>query len=242
MGFKSLRSHCFRPALFQRTPDLCPAVKTLTTILPPKDGGIVRRVRRSRGHGIAGLLLVMWSGCTSGGSADRSQASSTTSGPVGSELFTTATVPATSSTTSVTTSASTAPRACRGSDLQVTLGSSEGLGGTTYTPLIFDNRSSSPCALTSHPKVLFLDRSGRVIGQTAFTGESQMAVTLGPGEVASADIGVTSSSLGTCQRLIPATLRVVPPGGDAVSVATGDFAFCSGQNPGIGAFRSDSSR
>jgi hypothetical protein len=63
------------------------------------------------------------------------------------------------------------------------------------------------------------------------------AVTVAPGEVASATVGVTSQSLVDCQPVTPATLRVVLPGGGAVSAAAGDFAFCSGENPTIGAFR-----
>jgi hypothetical protein len=71
--------------------------------------------------------------------------------------FTTATVPATSPTTRETTATA---RACRVSDLRVTLEGSQGAGGTNYTPLAFKNRSSSRCALTGHPKVSFLDQVG----------------------------------------------------------------------------------
>ena len=120
--------------------------------------------------------------------------------------------------------------------MQVTLGSSQGLGGTTYTPLMFKNRSSSPCALNGHPKVSFLDGAGRVMGEAVSTGESRMTVTVAPADFASADIGV-ASSVDSCERVKPATVRVVPPGGGAVSVAAGDFGFCSGQNPTISAFR-----
>jgi uncharacterized protein DUF4232 len=195
-------------------------------------------------------MMMLLSGCTSGGSADRSQGSSTTSrsadagGPscgavrgrsVGCWDATAA--PTTSSTTSETTSATPASRACRVSDLQVRLGSSQGLGGTNYTPLIFRNRSSSRCSLTGHPKVSFLDRSARVIGQAAPTPLIDPPVTPGPGEVAIADIGVGSQSLGDCRPVTPATLRVVLPGGGAVSVAAGSFRFCPSQNPGIHEFQ-----
>jgi hypothetical protein len=166
--------------------------------------------------------MVLLGGCTSGGSVGGG---------------TTTTVPATSPTTSEMTEASSAAQACRGSALEVSLGSSEGLGGTSYTPLILKNRSSSGCALTGYPEVSFLDGSGQVIGQAASTGEEAVAVTLAPDEVGSADIGVTSISLGTCRRLTPASVRVVLPEGGAVSVAAGDFAFCPGENPTIGAFR-----
>jgi uncharacterized protein DUF4232 len=165
--------------------------------------------------------------------------------PRGSEgSFTTATVPATSPTTRETTATA---RACRVFDLRVTLEGSQGAGGTRYTPLAFKNWSSSRCALTGHPKVSFLDRSGRVIGQATSAVQEPTAVTVAPGEVASATIGVTSQSLADCQPVTPATLRVVLPGGGAVSVAVptkgafepggADFRFCPGENPSFGPFQ-----
>src|SRR5205085_7750198 len=138
---------------------------------------IVEGVSRWTLWGLVSLAIVL-SSCTSGGSGDHSQGSSTTSGPAGGGSSTTATVPAQSPTTGATATATTAARACRGSDLQVTLGSSQGLGGTTYTPLILKNRSASACTLNGHPDVAFLDRSGRVIGQAAFTGESPTPVAV----------------------------------------------------------------
>ena len=72
-------------------------------------------------------------------------------------------------------------------------------------------------------------------------------VTLAPGDMAGASIGVGSQSLADCQPVTPATVRVVLPGGGTVSVAVpakgafapggGDFALCSGQNPSIREFQ-----
>jgi hypothetical protein len=101
--------------------------------------------------------------------------------------------------------------------------------------------------LTGHPKVSFLDRSGRVIGQAVPIPLDTRAVTLAPGEVAGATMGVGSQSLADCQPVTPATLRVVLPGDGAVSVAVpnkgafepggGDFGFCPGEHPSVRPFQ-----
>jgi hypothetical protein len=107
-----------------------------------------------------------------------------------------------------------------------------------YTPLIFKNRSSSACALTGRPKVAFLDRSGRVIGDATSSPLVEPPVTPGPGEIAIADIGVGSQSLADCQPVTPATLRIELPGGGVVFIGAGDFRFCPGQNAGIHQYQS----
>jgi len=130
-----------------------------------------------------------------------------------------------------------AARVCRAFDLHIRLGSGDGLGGTYYTPLIFTNGSSSDCTLKGHPTVSFFDRMGRVIGRATPSPLIDPAVTLGPGEVAVARIGVGSQSLADCGPVTPAILRVVLPSGGAVSVAAGAFRFCPGQHPGIHQFQ-----
>jgi hypothetical protein len=151
---------------------------------------------------------------------------------------TSATAPATTFTTSGLSSTSSAPNVCRSSELAVTLQSGDGLGGTTYTPLVFTNRSQKPCALMGYPKVAFLDRSGRVVGQAAPTPPEGRAVTVPPGEAAFARIGVASSvCLGEGQPVRPESLRVVLSGGGTASVAAGDFAFCSNNDPSITEFK-----
>ena len=186
------------------------------------------------------LVMLLLSSCTSGGSADRSLGSSTTSRSAGAEdgwpqcgaargrpmgcfATATATVPA----PSVTTTAAATARACRGSDLRVTGGASQGAGGTRYTGLGFTNRSSSPCTLAGHPKVSFMDRSGRVLGHALPTPGPE-TVTVSPGQYATTALGVASMSLGACQPITPATLRIALPSGGVVSVPAGDFSFCRG--------------
>jgi hypothetical protein len=198
--------------------------------------GVARRARRLLVQALASFMMLLLSSCTSGGSTDRQASSSTTrlgggppwwpALPRGSEGSYT-TVPATSGTTTATATA----RACRVSDLRVTGGASQGAGGTRYTGLGFTNRSSSPCTLAGYPKVSFLDRSGRVLGQALPT--ELETVTVNPGQYATTELGVASTSVGTCQAITPATLRIVLPSGGVLWVPAGDFAFCPGQNPSV---------
>ena len=116
-----------------------------------------------------------------------------------------------------------------------------------YSPLAFRNRSPSACSLAGHPDVSFLDRSGRVIGEAQPVQLDFTPVTLAPGEVAGASLGVASIRLGNCEPVTPATVRVVLPRGGTVSVAVppkgafeprgSDFAFCRGTAPSIRPFQ-----
>ena len=92
----------------------------------------------------------------------------------------------------------------------------------------FTNRSSSRCTLAGHPKVSFLDRSGRVLGQALATPGPE-TVTISPGQYATTALGVGSTILGACQPTAPATLRISLPSGGVVSVPAGDFTFCPGR-------------
>ena len=176
-----------------------------------------------RGVWLASFLMLL-SGCTRGGSTDRSQASSTTRRSTdagdgwpqcgaarGRPIGCFATPTGTESAMSVTTTSATA-RACRASDLRVTSGESPGAGGTAYTGLGFTNRSTSRCTLAGHPRVSFLDRSGRVLGRALPTPGPE-TVTVSPGQYATTALGVGSTILGACQPSTPATLRIVLPSG-----------------------------
>lgn len=118
----------------------------------------------------------------------------------------------------------------------MTLERSDGAGGTTYSALAFTNRSTSSCGLVGHPEVSFLDSARRVIARAVPMPIEPTAVTLTPGEIAGATIGVVSGCLGA-PAVTPASVRVVLAGGGAASVAAGEFRVCSGQNPTIRPFQ-----
>jgi uncharacterized protein DUF4232 len=79
--------------------------------------------------------------------------------------------------------------------------------------------------LAGHPKVSFLDRSGRVLGRALPTPGPE-TVTVSPGQYATTSLGVASMTLGTCEPVTPATLRIVLPAEGVMSIPAGDFAFC----------------
>ncbi|HET9769912.1 MAG TPA: hypothetical protein VFS16_03405 [Acidimicrobiia bacterium] len=72
-----------------------------------------------------------------------------------------------------------------------------------------------------------LDGSGRVVGRAHPTPGPE-TVTVRPGQYATTALGVGSTSLGACQPVSPATLRIGLAGGGVLSVPAGDFAFCAG--------------
>jgi len=203
------------------------------------------KVTTGRRFGLASFMLLVLSGCTSGGSADRPQASATTSRsgdaggppcgavrgrPVG--CWDAASAPITSAPTSETTSARPASRACRVSDLEVRVEGSQGLGGTTYTPLVFKNLSSTACTLNGIPGSR--SRTDRTsYRQATRTPLIDPPVTPGPGEIAIADLMVGSQRLGDCRPVIPATIRVNVGDGGAVTIAAGGFRFCQAKTQAL---------
>jgi hypothetical protein len=156
--------------------------------------------------------------------------------PAATPAPTVVTMRTTTSTTTATTTSLVAARSCQISDLSVTLGGSQGAGGTTYTPIGFTNRSHSTCGLNGHPKVSFLDSAGRVLARAIAVSLDSPAVALATGEIAGAEIGVVSG----CQdapEIFPASLRVAIPVGGTASVKTNGFWICSGEEPTIRPFR-----
>ncbi|HYH49442.1 MAG TPA: DUF4232 domain-containing protein [Acidimicrobiia bacterium] len=124
------------------------------------------------------------------------------------------------------TSTTAASRFCRPDDLQVTVGTSDGAGGTRYTGLRFTNRSPSACALTGHPALSFLNGTRSVLGRARPTPGPE-TVTVAPGQYAATALGVASMTLGSCTPVTPAILRIgLAGGGGTISVAAGDFVFC----------------
>jgi hypothetical protein len=183
---------------------------------------------------VAVAASMTWSGCTSSPSKSGHEKATTTTSSVGSTSTTTLMGGASSSST--TSTVNSTAHACRSSEIQVALLGSDGAGGTTYTHLTFTNHAPSSCRLADHPGISFLQGSGRVIGEAKPVPSGNAGPTLAPGEVGSAMIGVSSSCLGSGKRVSPATLRIVLPAGDPVSLAADDFAFCPGEITSISAY------
>ena len=157
-------------------------------------------------------------------------------GPVATTTPSAVTIRTTTSTTAPTTTSLMAARSCRISDLELTLGGSQGAGGTTYTSIAFANRSGATCGLNGHPKVSFLDSAGRAIARAIPLSLDMPAVALATGELAGATIGVVSGCLGV-PATFPASLRVALPSGGTTAVNANGLWICSGQEPTIRPFQ-----
>jgi hypothetical protein len=131
----------------------------------------------------------------------------------------TATTPAGNPTASPAgTTAAAGPGTCLSSDLQASLGPSQGAAGTIYVLLILTNTSSSACTLYGYPGVSFVTgQGGSVIGAPARRNPviSDTLVTLQPGAQASALLGVEDTGALTPSKCQPTTadwLQIYPPG------------------------------
>jgi Protein of unknown function (DUF4232) len=129
--------------------------------------------------------------------------------------------PAAGSSSSPASSPSAAPAGpptCVSSDLQASLGPSQGAAGTFYHLLILTNTSSADCTLYGYPGVSFVTgQGGSVIGAPA--GRNSVVpdtlVTLPPGGTASALLGVEDTGALPPSSCVPGTsdwLQIYPPG------------------------------
>lgn len=110
------------------------------------------------------------------------------------------------------------PAECATSELRVTLSPASAAAGTAYQLIDFENQGGSTCTMQGYPGISFVDASGNQIGQSAarenLAGESTVAVTLQPGQVATAYMGLGDAynfPTQTCEPTTAAGLRVFPP-------------------------------
>jgi Protein of unknown function (DUF4232) len=110
------------------------------------------------------------------------------------------------------------PSGCLSSDLQASLGQSQGAAGTIYQLLILTNTSGSDCTLYGYPGVSFVTgQGGSVIGAPAARNSliPDTLVTLQPGGTASALLGVVDTGALPPSKCVPGTadwLQIYPPG------------------------------
>jgi len=110
------------------------------------------------------------------------------------------------------------PATCLSSDLQASLGQSQGAAGTIYQLLVLTNTSSSDCTLYGYPGVSFVTgQGGSVVGSPAARNSliPDTLVTLQPGTTASALLGVVDTGALPTSKCVPGTadwLQIYPPG------------------------------
>jgi hypothetical protein len=109
------------------------------------------------------------------------------------------------------------PARCLASNLQGSLGTSQGAAGTLYTDVVLTNTSAASCTLDGYPGVSFVAApGGSEIGAAADRNpiSQPTLVTLAPGGkanmlVALTDVGVYSPS--DCQPTSVSWMRIYPP-------------------------------
>jgi hypothetical protein len=102
-------------------------------------------------------------------------------------------LPASATTTDAATTGSVAPGAvgtCAASQLHIHLGQAEGTAGSTYHHVRFLNTGAKACTLDGFPRFVYLDSSGDRVGFPAKHEGRHHRVTIRPGEVAVAALGI----------------------------------------------------
>lgn len=209
------------------------------------------------GSRIAGLvsgasLLILAAACTT--QATTGQATGNTPSPASSNQTSTpsttiapppplatttpsATV-APAATTTTTTTAVARPAAvpeCTARTLSLRLGPSDDGAGHHFQELLFTNTGRASCFIVGFPGVSYVDFDGHQIGRPAVRdGAEGGRVTLGPGQVSSADVSMADPGVfdpGACAAQRSAGLRVYPPDSFAAMFLPYPTTACSGPIP-----------
>jgi hypothetical protein len=127
---------------------------------------------------------------------------------------------ATASAVPSSSQANAGAQPCSTSGLTVSLGQTQATAGSTYTPIVFTNRSNHSCTMYGFPGVSFAaPTTGRQVGAPAGRQPLTPAtLTLAPGAQASAllqivDPGVYSPA--QCKPVSVSGLRIYPPANTA---------------------------
>jgi hypothetical protein len=118
----------------------------------------------------------------------------------------------------------TAVSACQTKDLNISLDTTGGAAaGTYYQRVILTSHAAATCTVSGFPGVSLIDAKGNQLGMPADrNGTPTPAVTLHPGQAASATVGFPNAGNfdpGTCSAPSK-SLKVYPPGQtDALTIA-----------------------
>ncbi len=162
----------------------------------------------------------------------------------------TTSAPATSTPPSSPTTSAPTAQPCASSQLQLSLGETQGEAGSFDTPVILTNTGGAPCTVSAYPGVSYINSSGQQLGPSAArtSGPHAEVITLQTGQAASALLHQTDPGdfdTSTCRPQKAQRLRVYPPGqtvplsvADKVTVCTTSAGrstitvLQSGTNPG----------
>ncbi|ADH68962.1 Uncharacterised protein [Nocardiopsis dassonvillei] len=163
--------------------------------------------------GAAVTLALAGCGASGGGAATEP---TSTAPPRGDGSPSAPAVPTSAPEPAATGTAEDSASVCGSGDLEVALGRAEGAAGTVYRPLEFTNTADAPCVIGGHPGVSYVtEEDGDQVGAAAAReGGPGPAVTLRPGDTASATVGFTRVAdydEDECDPTDTRGLRVYPP-------------------------------
>ena len=134
---------------------------------------------------------------------------------------------------------SSAGAQCLRENLSVKEGDTDAaMGGVRVTTYTFTNKSTAPCTLNGYPRVVLLNRAGRVArraaNSNALTGESvddakpPQQVTIEPGKTAWFNIYYNNGGAGHEGKPCPTypKVRITAPGTTRAFVLRGDIQSC----------------
>jgi Domain of unknown function (DUF4232) len=134
--------------------------------------------------------------------------------------------------------ASEANGQCLTGSLTVTAGSGDAGAGHSFIPVVFTNSGAEPCTIAAYPGVSFVTGDdGRQVGDPATrVSASTPAVTLQPGQAASASLSITNPGVydpAQCKPVAVRGLRVYPPNNTAAAFVplSGNVQGCSAHVP-----------
>jgi hypothetical protein len=127
---------------------------------------------------------------------------------------------------------------CLSANLKVTAGGGDAGAGHSFIPIVFTNTGSAPCTIAAYPGVSFVaGDDGHQVGDPATRQPaSTPAVTLQPGQAASAALSITNVGVydpAQCKPVTVRGLRVYPPNNTAAQFVplSGDVQGCSAHVP-----------
>ena len=162
-------------------------------------------------------------------SSDSDDSSPDTTTSVSTTEATTSSSGVTTTSTGATSTTAGGPTACATNQLHAELGPSNAGAGQIYVPLILRNTSSTTCEVRGFPGVSLLDGSGNQIGQPATRdGGEGAAVSLAPGQAASATLHTTSAGIGPSCDPASTQMKVFPPNQTAEITFAAQYTACGG--------------
>ncbi len=184
------------------------------------------RSRFSAGVLISGAAVLLLAACNGGGSVGSGDpdvptiTDSSTSQAAGTPSATSVSPP--SSTVQAeqpptsTGQGGVASAECKVADLKLSLRDGDAAAGTVYRSLVFTNKGSRTCTIQGFPGVSYVaGDDGHQVGPAAYrVGKKGPAITLKPGDSASADVGfvqVRNFDPAVCKPTSVRGLRVYPP-------------------------------